>query len=129
MIMKKLILLFTISLFVTNTNAQVSQVRIEIDYMVYSLTNENHTAELCSYNYPPSGNFVIPETVEYEGNSYLVTRIGHSAVHSAPELLSVVMPNSIIEIDENAFYGCTKLASVQLSDHLILKSADIFSSV
>lgn len=88
------------------------------------------------YNPEASGAVVIPEIVTYEGDSYHVTRIGISAFRGCSTLTSVLIPNSITEIDvcafmetglisvvipnsvtvinETAFFGCTALSSVSI---------------
>lgn len=62
----------------------------------------------------PSGDLIIPETVTYEGETYIVTRISNDAFEWCQELTSVTIPNSITEIGENAFLGCTGLTSVTI---------------
>ena len=111
--MKKLVLLFIIGLLAVSASAQVL-----IDGLKYNLNRENHTAEIAEEN-TVSGDLVIPETVVYEGNSYVITSIGLMAFRESKELQSIVMPNSITQIKKDAFCNCSKLTSVHLSDNLI----------
>ncbi|MDE7346226.1 MAG: leucine-rich repeat domain-containing protein, partial [Muribaculaceae bacterium] len=53
-----------------------------------------------------SGDIVIPSSVEYEGQSYPVTLIGHQAFYYCTSLTSVEIPNSVTSIGDYAFYGC-----------------------
>ena len=59
-----------------------------------------------------SGNVTIPKTVTYDGKTYNVTAIGKSAFRESSGLTSVVIPVSVIEIDNDAFYYCSGLTSV-----------------
>lgn len=52
-----------------------------------------------------SGNVVIPESVEYQGNTYSVTSICEYTFSSCSDLISVTIPKSIKSINDWAFYG------------------------
>lgn len=71
----------------------------------------------------PSGDLIIPETVTYEGETYIVTKISNDAFEWCQELTSVTIPNSITEIGENAFWGCTGLTSVTIKSEASPKKA------
>lgn len=74
-----------------------------------------------------SGNVVIPESVEYEGNTYNVTEIGNHAFSSCQNLTSVKFPNGITTIGEEAFYYCIKLNSIAIPKNVTSIRADAFS--
>ena len=61
-----------------------------------------------------TGEVVIPESVEYEGKQYPVTRIGVDAFSGCIGLTSITIPNSVTSIGENAFRDCTGLTSVTI---------------
>lgn len=71
-----------------------------------------------------AGDVVIPETVVLEdGQTYTVTSIDAHAFERCYDLHSVTMPNTIVEIGENAFWGCYRnadagLTSIRMSDGL-----------
>ena len=65
-----------------------------------------------------SGNVVIPESVEYEGNIYKVTSIEKMAFISCDGLYSVIIPNSVKSIGDEAFNGCSQLNSVTVGNSL-----------
>ena len=50
----------------------------------------------------PSGDLVIPEKVQYNGEEYTVIKVGDNAFNAC-NLSSVVFPNSILSIGESAF--------------------------
>ena len=53
-----------------------------------------------------SGNVVIPQTVEYEGQFYSVKGIINKAFYKCKDLTSVTIPNGIEYIYEEAFAEC-----------------------
>ena len=53
--------------------------------------------------------YVIPETVTYEGTTYTVTGIGHTAFYGCTNVNYVSLPKTIKNIDDRAFEGCTSL--------------------
>lgn len=55
-----------------------------------------------SYN----GNVVIPESVEIEGNTYLVTSIAKNAFKDCAQLHYLSIPVTIVSIASNAFSNC-----------------------
>ena len=59
-----------------------------------------------------SGEFSIPETVEYNGTTYKVTEIGESAFEGNASLTKVTIPSSVKEIGYKAFKGCSNLESI-----------------
>ena len=61
-----------------------------------------------------SGTVVIPESVTYNGNSYIVTRISHYAFQSCSGLTSIEIPNSVTSIQGDAFRGCSGLTSIEI---------------
>ena len=88
----------------------------EVDGIYYNITSEEKkTFEVTNpsdkkivdggYKFYKDVVFV-PEKVNYDGKEYTVTAIGESAFGSNDELLSVVMPNSIVSIGKFAFSAC-----------------------
>jgi len=59
-----------------------------------------------------SGNIVIPQTVEYQGQLYPVTGISEKTFYKCKDLTSVTIPNGVVSIGEEAFYDCNALTSV-----------------
>ena len=59
-----------------------------------------------------SGSVVIPATVTYDGTTYPVTSIETIAFYGSTELTSIVVPNSVTEIGQEAFGNCPGLTSI-----------------
>ena len=62
----------------------------------------------------PTGDLVIPSTVNSYGITYSVTSIGSSAFEGCTGLTSVAIPNSVTSIGGYAFEGCTGLTSITI---------------
>ncbi len=54
---------------------------------------------------------VIPPTVDYNGRTYRVIRIGQAAFYEYTSLTSITIPNTVTSIGIGAFYKCEKLDS------------------
>ena len=68
----------------------------------------------------PSGDLVIPEKVQYNGEDYTVVNIGDNAFNAC-NLSSVIFPNSIISIGDGAFASDTHVSLIgelHLPDYL-----------
>lgn len=65
-----------------------------------------------------SGEITIPETVDYRGYRYTVTGINAYSFQNNKNITKLFMPNSIIDMGNNVFQGCTSLDSVRFSDRL-----------
>ena len=58
------------------------------------------------------GDIVVPSTYE----DLPVTKIAEDAVHDKPRMTSIVLPESIIEIEGYAFADCSRLSNVSLGN-------------
>lgn len=59
-----------------------------------------------------TGDIVIPESVNVDGEEFPVTGIDQSAFSSCYGLTSITIPKSVTSIGKAAFYGCKGLTSV-----------------
>jgi len=82
------------------------------------INNKNHEVTLTapsSYWYgfdKPTGDLIIPESVEYMGITYSVVSIQDQAFRNCSELTSVEIPNSITHIYSSCFMDCSGLTGV-----------------
>ena len=87
---------------------------IEIDGIYYKLTEETKVAEVTRNPQQYKGDITIPESVEHEGTTYSVTKIGQRAFEDCSSLTSATISSSVTSIEAWAFYGCTSLASITI---------------
>ena len=92
---------------------------VSIDGLNYDLNNTDMTASV-SVNSGFSGDLVIPETVEYNRETYTVTSIGNYAFSGCSDLTSVGIPNSVTSIGFQAFSSCSGLTSVEIPNTVTL---------
>ena len=111
MIMKKLFSVF----YLTLLSLPICADKVKIDGIWYELVPKVHVAEVIKEdNEEYSGDIVIPESVEFEGEKYNVSSIGNTAFSLCKDLMSVTIPNSVTTIKEWAFQGCTGLSSIRI---------------
>lgn len=100
-----------------------------IAYNVLSMTE--HTVEVApKWDTPYSGAVTIPQTVEHNGLTYIVTALGESAFESCTGVTSLTLPATVRSIGSYCFYNCT-FTTLQLSDSLrvIADNAFLYSCV
>jgi len=81
----------------------------------YYYTDGNQ-AVLC-HSLPADGNATIQASITVEGTSYPVTKISRMACYENENLTSLVLPTSIKEIGERAFYNCSNLSTVTVPEN------------
>lgn len=113
---------------------------IFVNGITYSITDSVNN-QLCVIKADcEEENIVIPDFVHYNANDYCVTsignraflssnahsivipptitQIGQAAFYDCKNLSSVTLPFSVTKIGEYAFYGCSSLVTVQLPERL-----------
>lgn len=68
------------------------------------------------YTTKPIGDVIVPETVEFNGVSYTVERIGEYAFYNCSGITSISLPSTILSIEQYAFYGCKGLSVINIPD-------------
>ena len=110
--MKKL-LSFFLALLATTTLWAYDFQSGDLYYDIIS-NNEPYTVEVASNDGQHSGDITIPETVDYNGITYSVTRIGNGAFYYCSGLTSIIIPESVTSIGEWAFADCDSLISITI---------------
>lgn len=88
--------------------------KVNINGIYYYLTPEKvGTAEVTRGASEYSGAIVIPETIEYNNFTYIVTSIGLDAF-SLSKITSIDIPSTVTFIDNYAFDGCTEINEVKI---------------
>ena len=85
-----------------------------IRYIFYKYNNTAYVSGFTANSPYYVGDVVIPETVTYKDQTYNVTKIGLEAFYKSNNLTSVIIPNSVKDIEDGAFMYCSKLASVTI---------------
>ena len=79
------------------------------------------------YDMPlPTGSLIIPDSVTYNGITYVVKEINPSAFYGCSGLTSVTIPNSVSLIGYQAFYGCSGLDSITIGKSVANIGTDVF---
>lgn len=114
------------SFFVLWTYAQT----FEVNGIAYNITSavEPYTVEVTKKTPIYSGDIIIPESVMFESNNYIVNRIGFQAFINATNLTSLVMPNSIESLGSMAFVSCNILNNIVFSNSLRIIEGSCFFS-
>lgn len=85
---------------------------VEVNGIYYNLFKAKKTAEVTrDVNNKYNGDIVIPSTIAVDGDTFSVTSIEGYAFYDCTGLTTINIPNSVIEIGENVFNGCTKLTN------------------
>lgn len=99
-------------------SVSVSAYDFEIDGMYYNvLSIDDLTVEVTSGDYKYSGNIVIPSQINFKDRNFKVIRIGYCAFYQC-QIQSILLPESIRVIGQEAFYKCNQLQSITLPESL-----------
>ena len=122
--MKKLFVILVLLALATSASAQVYNFSAvcETGQTLYYLIIDNTNFEVAltkpGFQWNPSGNLIIPEAVEYQGELYTVVSISEATFLNCLELTSVEIPNSVTSIERLAIFGCESLSSCNLPNML-----------
>ena len=91
-------------------------IEVNIDGLWYEIVSKTNEAKVVKYknNTTYRGDIVIPQTVEYNGESYVVTTIGSEAFYYCSLMTSIIIPNSVTVIDNMAFANCSGLKTLAI---------------
>lgn len=89
---------------------------IENNGICYQRNSPSTLKIVANIENPYNGDFIIPSKADFKGLEMRVTEIGVDAFAKCDELTGIVIPNTVIKINENAFKGCSNLKYVKLCD-------------
>lgn len=122
--MKSRIFILTFLLF---SYVKAFAINYEFERIKYELNTSDFTAEVTGRNMWNEStkqpdlsltDLVIPEIVNYEGNRYKVIGIADNAFTNDPFLRSIILPQNVYRIGNNAFALCSSLESCQINGDL-----------
>ena len=94
----------------------VPEYPININGIYYRLSKNNLTATVTyrgasydSYYNEYTGDVIIPDFVQYEGETYSVTSIGENAFNGCSEVSSITISEGVTSIGGSAFSGCMRI--------------------
>ena len=100
---------FTALLLLCGTVAFAEEVTV--DGIKYDVVTKAKVATVISGG-DYTGDVVVPESFEYNGVTYSVTRIENTAFYHCSGLTTIVIPNSVTSIGDMAFFYCSGLTSI-----------------
>ncbi len=94
-----------------------------INGIYYNLNKTEKKASVTYYNYSKNenaydGDVVIPQYINYGGETYHVTSVGERAFNGCIRVTSVSIPDSVTSIGHVAFSGCTALKRITIPNVL-----------
>lgn len=120
---EKLLHLFVVVIFSWLPHA-VSAYDFEVDGIYYNILSATDlTCEVTKgkstlggheFDKHYTGGIVVPEHVSYEEKEYTVVRVGKA--FTGDLVTKITLPNSIVVVNDSAFYGCTVLEEVTLGN-------------
>lgn len=88
----------------------------------------NSNCYWCEY-VQPSGNIILPETIQYNGINYTVTEIGDNAFYACDGMTgSLIIPNSVITIGNGAFTSCCGFSSLIIGNAVTSIGSNAFDA-
>ena len=94
-----------------------------VDMMIFELNRDSKSYRVASSDRNIEGEIVIPETY----NGMPVTVIAYGAFSNCTKITSVIIPDSVTDIEDRAFYYCYNLESITIPDTDMNIGADAFT--
>lgn len=88
----------------------------------YQVVDANaKTAKLVAVKSKKATKLNVPATVKLNGETYKVTIVGKNVMSKNKKLTKVILGKNVTTIETKAFFGCTKLKTVQLKGKALKK--------
>ena len=62
------------------------------------------------------GDIVIPSSVDFDGKTFKVTKLGDNCFYECYSLTSIEIPESVTELGDECFYECEGLTSIEIPE-------------
>lgn len=115
--MKKVISFLLIATFNVAGWCQDFSIGGKGNMMTFRISGNNEVSVVPAKDKYTSISCEIPAVVEWQGNQYVVTKIAEKAFYKS-KMSSVIIPNTVRDIDAAAFGMCRKLVSVTFHEGL-----------
>ena len=122
-VMAVAILAVTSGAFLVMDSEDSSAEIVMVDGIQYTTDPVTQTAAVSGY--AGSSNLVVPSTIVVSSVTYTVNAVAGNAFQSRG-LTSIVLPNTVLSIGDNAFFGCHSLTSVSLGSSVTSIGEDAF---
>ncbi|MDE5683420.1 MAG: leucine-rich repeat domain-containing protein [Muribaculaceae bacterium] len=122
--MKKTLLNSCMAIIAMSTFLTAKAEPFTVDGITYNLLTDGSGVEVTEGEY--SGEIVIPATVKYGNITYKVTAIGKRAFQNNEDVISVKLPNTILEIGDYAF-NASDIQSIDLGQSVEIIEEGAFS--
>lgn len=98
------------------TAAGAATLTADNNLLYTTLTDSTASVGRVSSSALPTGDIVIPSTIDIGELTYTVTAIDDYGFQSATGLTTIYIPNTVTELGYNAFYSCTALTAVTFEE-------------
>ncbi len=105
----QLLIVIFICLITTTMHIKAEEKPYQFDYTVL-----NGKAYIDGVYGGNAATLIVPETIQINGETCRVIGIGAKVFYNNKRLVSVVIPDTVTQIGNNAFAGCTKLKTVTI---------------
>ena len=96
------------------TTSKLATTYTDSQGVTYNLDNTNETASVAGVNSKDIKTVELPKEINVNGQTYSVTSIYSCAFYGCSDLSSIVISNSITSISNWAFEGCSSLISIAI---------------
>ncbi|MDL2292830.1 leucine-rich repeat protein [Acholeplasma sp. OttesenSCG-928-E16] len=111
--------LFSLSILGININKYYGNTLLDKDLYSYILDEENQTAKIKAKDGVLIDEMIeIPRVIEQSGKEYIVVSIFESGFENQKNIKKVILPDTLITIEKNSFFGCSSLISVIIGKNL-----------
>lgn len=122
---KQLLILFALTLLPVAARSEI----VEVDGIFYNLIKKGNVAEVTKNpnGYNIIGELIIPSSITYEGESYIVTKIvdinesgyWNGVFAECNYITKVILPSSLKRIGKYAFAGCRGLSDFEIPNGVL----------